>query len=153
MEGFTEAVRTVCFVSVGICLIGKIGGATKLKAQLEFIFKLILAVVIVSSFFSENIEFDLSDIRRNCISERADYKALYERELAESTGKNISDVLMSQLRAAGVKAEKIRTEVNISKDGSISINKVIVETDETEAAANIIRNSLGQETEVVNEKV
>jgi len=153
MGDFTEAVRTVCFVSVGICLIGKISGATKLKAQLEFIFKLILAVVIVSSFFSGDIEFDLSDIKGLCVAESTDYSGIYENELARQTGENISDVLMSQLRAAGITVEKIRTEVNISEDGSISINKVIVEAEEPEAAADLIRNSLGQETEVINGKV
>ena len=87
------------------------------------------------------------------LSDISGYAEIYDNELARQTGENISNVLMTQLKAAGIAVEKIRTDVNISTDGSISINKVIVETEEPEAAARLIRNSLGQETEVINGKV
>ena len=152
MEGFTTAVRTVCLVSAGIFLIESIAGGTNLKKQMEIILKLVLAVVIIEPFVGGNIEFDLSGIETGG-SDISGYAEIYDNELARQTGENISNVLMTQLKAAGIAVEKIRTDVNISTDGSISINKVIVETEEPEAAARLIRNSLGQETEVINGKV
>ena len=143
----------MCLVSAGICLIKEITGGSKLKVQIDMLFKLILAIVLISPFFGDDIEIKLPDISGIENRGSRDYSEIYENSIAERMGENISDVLMSQLRAAGIAIENIRTEVNISKDGSISINKVIVETEDTEAAAVIIRDSLGQETEVINGKV
>ena len=150
MEDFTSAVRTVCIVSAGICLIKAIAGSSKLKVRIDMLFKLLLAVVIVSPFVKEDIEIKLPDISGISSSDSTNYTDMYEKDLAERSGENISDVLMTQLKAAGVAVEKIRTEVNISHDGSISINRVIIETEYPDAAARIIRESLGEETEVVN---
>ncbi len=143
----------MCLVSAGICLIKEITGGSKLKVQIDMLFKLILAIVLISPFLGDDIEIKLPDISGIESRGSRDYSEIYENSIAERMGENISDVLMSQLRAAGIAIENIRTEVNISEDGSISINKVIVETEDTEAAAVIIRDSLGQETEVINGKV
>ena len=63
---------------------------------------------------------------------------------------NINDILLSQLNSAGISVEDIDTEVNISENSGISINRVIIRTAEFEKAAELIRSSLGQETEVIN---
>ena len=151
MSDITTAVRTICLMAAGIGLLENITSGTKLRTQMEFILKLVLAAAIAAPFVSGS--FDLSDISINSISEAEDYTDVYQQELAAQTSQNISDVLSAQLKAAGIAVGNIRTEVNISQDGSISINKVIVETEEPEAAARLIRNSLGQETEVINGKV
>ena len=57
---------------------------------------------------------------------------------------------MQQIEAAGIKCEKIETEVNISETNSISISSVTIRADNFEAAAKVVRNSLGAETEVYN---
>ena len=150
MENFVAAVRAVCYVSVGICIVQSITEGTRLRAQAEFILKLIFAVAVTSPIVSGvfNIELpDLSAFDRNDYSYSAE---IYENELCTQLSENISAVLREQLAAAGIKAEKIQTEVNISEDGSISINRVIISTSDFEASAQLIRGSIGQETEVIN---
>ena len=60
-------------------------------------------------------------------------------------------MLLGQSNSSGIACYKIETDVNISDDGSISINRVILIADDFEKAAEIVRSSLGQDTEVVNE--
>ncbi|SHM32794.1 hypothetical protein [Ruminococcus flavefaciens] len=150
MEEITSAVRAVCITAAGICIIGHITEGTRLRSQAEFVYKLVFVAVVAGLIFNVKgkINFpDLSGFDRDEISFSTES---YDNAVAEQTGKNISDILLSQLSAAGIKVDNIRTEVNISHDGSISINRVIISTAELEKAAGIIRSSLGQETEVVN---
>ena len=70
--------------------------------------------------------------------------------IKKQTEKNISDVLAEQISAAGINCGEILTEVNISEDFSISINRVTVKTDDFFGAERIIRETLGSSTEVIN---
>ena len=78
-------------------------------------------------------------------------KEIYDEEIIRQTEKNISDVLTAQVRSAGINVEKIAADVNILQNGSIVINRVFINTSDNDSAAGIIRGSLGQETEVVDE--
>ena len=57
---------------------------------------------------------------------------------------------MEQIKASGIKCEEIKVSVNISETNSIDINSITVSADNYEAAADVIRSSLGAETEVRN---
>ena len=78
-------------------------------------------------------------------------KEIYDKEIIRQTEKNISDVLTAQVISAGINVEKIAADVNILQNGSIVINRVFINTSDNDSAAGIIRGSLGQETEVVDE--
>lgn len=150
MKELTSAAGGVCAVSVLICVLRMISGATRLKSQAEFIMKLILGIAVAAVFTDGISDFELPE---TFIGSGTDYSIMSqvgEEEVAARAEENISEVLRGQLRAAGIDAEKIRTEVNILQDGSITISKVVISTEDIEAAAAIIRSSLGQETEVVN---
>ena len=150
MENFVAAVRAVCYVSVGICIVQSITEGTRLRAQAEFILKLIFAVAVTAPIVSGVFNIELPDLSAFDSTDYSYSSEIYENELCTQLSENISAVLREQLKAAGIKAEKIQTEVNISEDGSISINRVIISTSDFEASARLIRGSIGQETEVIN---
>ena len=150
MENFVAAVRAVCYVSVGICIVRSITEGTRLRAQAEFILKLIFAVAVAAPIVSGVFNIELPDLSAFDSTDYSYSAEIYENELRAQLSENISAVLSEQLAAAGIKAEKIKTEVNISEDGSISINRVIISTSDFEASAAVIRGSIGQETEVIN---
>lgn len=150
MDNFVAAVRAVCYVSVGICIVQSITDGTKLRSQAGFIFKLIFAVALTAPIVGGVFNIELPDLSAFDSTEYSYSNEIYENELRAHLSENISAVLRDQLYAAGIKTEKIDTDVNISEDGSININRVIISTSDYEASAEIIRDSIGQETEVVN---
>ncbi len=153
MEQIKNSVIAVCTVSAAICIIESLVSGTRLKNQMKLILDLVLIAAAVIPFLKGGIELDLSGF----ISERSiDYGyslEIYNEELRRQTSYNVSSVLLQQINAAGIQCEKIETEVNISEDGSISITKVTLKTDNFKDAAEIVRSSLGNETEVVNENI
>lgn len=150
MENFTSAVRAVCIVSAGICLIKNMTGGTKLKTHMELLLKLIFALVLLAPLVKGGIGLELPDFSGFSGGGQSYSTELYDNELIRQTSENISEVLQAQIEAAGLSCDKIVTEVNISEDSSISISRVIISSEQFEAAAEIIRSSLGAETEVVN---
>lgn len=149
MENVKSAVMAVCIVSAAKCLIGNIAAASKLKNQLAMILNLLLAVVMISPFVSGISGFELPEISDYELE--YDYSGdIYAEVLVKQTAMNIESVLMEQISAAGIPCEKIEVEVNISPDYSISISRVTVTSEDFQAAAEIIRKSLGDGTEVLN---
>lgn len=145
------AVLAVCVFSAAKSLIGQTAGSVKMKDQLKLILDILLALVITAPFVSGFADFQLPEIGNY---ELADYdcsQELYDAALAEQTASNVCDILAEQIAAAGIACEKITADVNILSDGSISISRVTVNTEDIEGAAEVIRNTLGGETEVVNE--
>ena len=150
MEGFVFAVRAVCFTSAGICFVRCITDGTKLRGQADFVLKLIFAFVVVSPVVNGIFNIELPDLSAFDCTDYSYSSEIYENEMRIQLSENISSVLEDQLNAAGIKTEKIETEVNIMQDGSIDISRVIISTSDFEASAGIIRSSIGQETEVIN---
>lgn len=149
MENVKSAVMAVCIVSAAKCLIGSIASASKLKNQLAMILNLLLAVVMISPFVSGISGFELPEISDYELE--YDYSGdVYAQVLAQQTAMNIESVLIEQLAAVGIPCEKIEVGINISPDYSISISRVTVTSEDFQAAAEIIRKSLGDGTEVVN---
>ena len=150
MDSFVTAVRAVCFVSIGICIVQTITDGTRLRGQADMILKLIFAVAVTAPIVSGAFHIELPDLSAFDSTDYSYSAEIYENELRTQLSDNISAVLLEQLDAAGIKTEKMDTEVNISQDGSISINRIIISTSDFEASAKIIRESIGQETEVIN---
>lgn len=148
MEGLSAAVKSVCLISAAVCITDMITGGTKLRRQIRFILDLIFIIVIAAPVVKGTFELELPDISQYELSDSGD--DAYRTAMTEATAANISSVLMSQLEAAGISCSKIETNVNISEDNSISISSVTISADNFEAAAEIIRNSLGYDTEVLD---
>ncbi len=149
MDEIKAAVGAVCAVSAVRCVVGNITSATRLKNQVMIILDLLLAAVMAAFFMRGCSSFELPEISVYEY-ESGEYESAYEETLESQVSSNICLVLQQQLEAAGIDCEKIQAEVNISADGSIFINRVTVISGDFQAASDIIRSSLGTETEVVN---
>lgn len=148
MEDFKNAVMAVCIVSAGVCIIENMVTATKLKSQMKLLLNLTVATVLIASFTKGGISFELPDFPSYDADEYS--YSLYSEEMCRQTAENISDILLEQLSASGINCSKIETEVNISDDNSIFISKVTISADDFGKATEIIRNSIGSDTEVIN---
>lgn len=149
MDEIKAAVGAVCAVSAVRCVIGNITSATRLKKQVMIIMDLLLALVMASFFMRGCSSFELPEIAVYEY-ESGEYENTYEKALESQVSSNICLVLQQQIEAAGISCEGIQADVNISADNSIYINRVTVISGDFQAASEIIKASLGAETEVVN---
>lgn len=150
MESMTAAVKSVCIISAAICIIESLTAGTKFRSQVKLLLNLIFIMVIASPLVKGTFELELPDIGEYDVSDYSTAESVYNDEMLRVTGENISSVLRNQLESAGIICYKIETSVNISETNSISISSVTISTDNFEAAAEIIKNSLGSETEVLD---
>ncbi len=150
MEEFAKVIKAVCIISAGICLVDGLASGTRLKNQMKFLLNLVFITVVVTPIISGTFSLELPKLDIQSITDYGDSEMLYHEELKRQTGANISLVLEQQLSAAGINCTEIETNINISETNSISISSVTVKADDFEAAARVIRNSLGAETEVYN---
>lgn len=150
MENIKSAVMAVCIVSAVKCLIGSITAVSKLKNQIGMLLNLLLAVVMISPFVNGLSDFELPEISDYELTGYDYSDDIYASALAEQTAMNVESVLIQQISSAGIQCEKINAEINISPDYSISISRVTVTSEDFEVVAEIIRKSLGDETEVIN---
>ncbi len=151
MEEIKNSVLAVCTVSAAICIVESLVSGTRLKNQMMLILNLVLITAAAAPFFKGGFIIDLSEFSSNNVSDYGCSQEIYNEELRRQTSYNVSAVLLQQIQSSGISCEKIETEVNILADGSISITKVTLKTDNFKKAAEIIRSSLGSETEVVDE--
>lgn len=151
MESLKNSVIAVCTVSAAICIMESLVSGTRLKNQMKLILNLVLITAAAAPFFKGGFHIDLSEPGSFSSADYGYSQEIYNEELRRQTSYNISSVLLQQIQAAGISCEKIETEINIPEDGSISITKVTLKTDDFKRAAEIVRSSLGNETEVVNE--
>lgn len=151
MENFKAAVTSVCIVSAAICLIENLTSGTALKNQMKLMMKLIFALALLTPIVSGGAGIELPEPEDYEFSDDGYSLELYNSELEKAISENVADVLRGQLRAAGISFGNISVSVNISDDGSISISKVVISAEDFRAASEIIKNSLGEGTEVINE--
>lgn len=150
MENITAAIKSVCIISAVICIVDSLTAGTRFRSQIKLILNLVLIIVIAAPLVKGTFELNLPDLSLYEMSDYSNTENVYREEMLYTTGENISAVLRSQLEAAGIVCDKIETSVNISETNSISISSVTISTDNFEAAAEIIRNSLGSDTEVLH---
>ncbi len=150
MESIKEIIRAVCIISAAICIMDGLVSGTRLKNQMKFLLNLIFVTVIATPILKGTLKFELPDLKQYTLPEYTQEDELYNEEIRIQTGENISSVLLQQLEAAGIECSKIETKVNISETNSIYISNVTVSADDFQSAAQVIRNSLGEETEVID---
>lgn len=140
------AVLSVCIISLAVSLSENLTSGTKLGKQVKFILSLIVISVIFRPF-SENISLpDIPDIPE--FQQYSD--EFYNNEMKNRISENISKTLEDELLKNGINTDFIDTDINISDSDSISINSVTVGTDNFQRAEIIIKENLGEETEVLN---
>ena len=147
MESFRAAIIAVCTLSAGICLADNMTSGTTLGGQLRSVLRLIMAIVIIAPFAGGTASMELPQTD-DYILEYNGSEGMYIDELERQTAENVGEVLAQQLTAAGISFGEITVEVNISVDMSISINRVRIRTEQRAETEEVIRSSLGCETEV-----
>ena len=150
MEGLNSAVRAICAVSAVMCVVEALAGGTRLKGQLRLILDLILALVLTAPIVKGGMEFELPVIDQADLSAYGYSQEVYLAQVKAQSEENIASVLAEQISGAGIACENVSVEVNISPDLSIDISKVELKTDSFSQAAEVVRSSLGAETEVVD---
>lgn len=150
MEGLNSAVRAICAVSAVMCVVEALAGGTRLKGQLRLILDLILALVLTAPLVKGGLEFELPVIDQADLSAYGYSQEVYLAQVKAQSEENIASVLAEQISGAGISCENVSVEVNISPDLSIDISKVELKTDSFSQAAEVVRSSLGAETEVVD---
>ncbi len=150
MDRIKTAAAAICAVSAGGAVISGLFGGTPLKRQMKLLLDVILAIVLISPFTGGGPAIDLPEV---CTFDMGDYgysRELYIEALREQTAANVAEVLREQIEAAGIECGEIEPEVNISEDMSIEIVRVVLTADDAAAAAEIVKDSLGADTEVVD---
>lgn len=150
METIRNTAVSICIVSAGIFAVRSIIADQSLRSRAETLLKMLFAIVLITPFLRGDLSLELPELTQYELAEQGFSQELYESELAKQTAENVSQVLKEQIQASGIVCENISAEVNISEDGSIIISKVTVRADAPERAAEIIRNCLGNDTEVIN---
>ena len=149
MDGLRAAVLAVCAVSAARCVIGSIVSVTKLKNQVMLLLDMLLALLLITPFVQGISGFTMPELPEFEMPGYVMENDAYTKALEAETEKSISDVLCRQLDAAGINYSFLVTDVNILADYSISISSVTITAEDFEAAALIVKNSLGYETEVI----
>ena len=145
METVKSAAAAVCFLGTAFSIIGCFLPAEKFKSEFKLIFSLMMIVIIAKPFISGDI--DLKDTNASAVQVQADvdYGVQYGEELLrQSVCANVSGNI-ERLCAEKNIAAKISADVNISEDGSISINRIDIKaSDESSAyeAEKLIRSEI-----------
>lgn len=150
MENIKSIVMAICALSGARCLVGNLVADSKLKSGVVTIFNLLLALIMITPFAQGTIHFELPDISDYSYPTAYYEDDKYAMALKSETEANITAILEQQLQSANINFESIEPDVNISADYSISISSVTIKADDYEAAALMVKNSLGSETEVIN---
>ncbi len=150
MEELKSTIRNICILSVGICVLKYLISGTKLAKQMELIFRIVCVIVIAEPLLKHGLHIELPDFSEYLDRNYTITETEYNEELKKQSAENIEQVLEQQITASGVKCEEIDVNINIMSDNSILINKVTVRADDFARAEEIIKNSLGADTEVEN---
>lgn len=151
MEAVRSAAAAVCFLGTAFSIIGCFLPAEKFKSEFKLIFSLMMIVIIAKPFVSGDI--DLKDANASAVQTQADIddSVRYGEELLrQSVCANISENI-ERLCAEKNIAVQISSNVNISEDGSISINRIDIQaSDESSALAaeKLIRSEIPGEYEI-----
>jgi hypothetical protein len=149
MEQLKSLIKSICIISAVICLVGGLISGTRLKSQMKMILNLIFITVVITPVIKGTLNIELPDAESYFNQDYSEDTA-YRESLKKQMEKNVADVLMEQIEANGIKCSEIEIDINISETNSIDISSVTVKADDFNAAADVIRNSLGDETEVYN---
>lgn len=125
MDTFRSIAFAACFLGIVITIFNSLYPSEKFSKQLKTIFSLIFILSIIKPITAGKITFpEIGDT----VSASADhYASLNEntyKYFISSVERNISSTLSGKLREKNIYPEEIETSINISENGSISINEV-----------------------------
>ncbi|MCM1328569.1 MAG: hypothetical protein NC253_03935 [Ruminococcus sp.] len=125
MESFRAIAFAACFLGIVITIFNSLYPSEKFAKQIKTIFSLIFILSVAKPIAAGKIEFpEIGDT----VSASAEYySSLNDNTYSyfiSSVESNISAALAGKLREKNIYPEEIETSINISENGSISINEV-----------------------------
>lgn len=149
MSEIWESLLSVCVVLAAAEVIGKLCGENSMVNLVRSLIALALAVSILSGLFS--LDLDFTQPRRKTEEKQEELSQYVGDQLEEAARQETENWLQGLLAAAGMKAEKIRAEIDIGEDSSIVLKKVsalFVYESDAERARALFQTTLGDGTEV-----
>lgn len=125
MESFRLISITACFLGIVITIFNSLYPSEKFAKQVKVIFSLIFILSIIKPFAAGKTALPETEYAVSASAER--YEALGDSAygyFVSSVESNISASLAAKLREKNIYPEEIETSINISDNGSISINEV-----------------------------
>lgn len=150
MEALKKLVAVSCFLAVGISMLDMLCPEKKFEKQMRLIFSLFFLIGLAAPFLSGG-GFSFEGFN---LSEKSDFSSVQnslKEDYKTAIEKNISSALLEKLKANGINADKISTNVNISDDNSISISEIEVELSDKgleQKAFDVIKNEVGGDVRI-----
>ena len=139
MDKFKLIIASAGFIAVVISMFECLYPAEKFNKQLNYIFSLILILTVTESFFRGDINFiqtvNKMDISSKQMSDNSDDVWGYFKTSVEN---NISTNISKHLEENKIMTAEIKTSINISDSGSISINEIEITVEEAVQEGEII---------------
>ena len=127
MQTFRLIAMTACFLGIVITIFNSLYPSEKFSKQVKIIFSLIFILSIAKPIAAGKIT--LPEIGETVSASSDYYSSLSDNTydyFIRSVENNISASLEAKLHEKNIYPEEIQTSINISDNGSISINEVII---------------------------
>lgn len=152
MAGFEMVIISAGFIALVISLTESLYPSERYSKQLKYIFSIIMILTIAEPFVSDDVEFIETgsnfDISEEQLSNENENVFEYFKSSVEN---NINMELSRVLEDKHINVEKIKTSINISDSGSISINEIEIAVENTAREGEIIaliKKNIGEEINV-----
>lgn len=144
-----EAFIAVCAVLAAVELAARLCSQNAMVDFVRGLAVLVLLVSAVSGLFS--LEWDLTGPQTRTEQAQEELSAYVSDQLEAAARQDMAQWVEGLLASAQIKAEKIAVDTDITDDGSIVLTKVsalFAYHSEAERAGALLKNTLGEETEV-----
>jgi hypothetical protein len=151
MNGLSAAAAVACFAGIVISMIDVLSPSDKFLKQMKIMFALMFILCVVTPIASGEITFDDFAVAASVETELDSSSAAGDEYFIRAVESNISRNLAEILSDEGIETEKIKTSINISESGGISINVIeafIKNGDEADAALSALYKASGETAEV-----
>jgi hypothetical protein len=151
LDGLRAIAAVACFAGIVISMIDVLAPSDKFIKQMKIMFALMFILCVVTPIVKGDITFDDFAVSASVESDLRQSQAAGDEYFTRAVENNISRNLADILRTGGIETEKIKTSINISESGGISIIVIeafIKDPNEAEAAANALYAASGESAEV-----
>ena len=152
MSAFRLMAGTACFLGIVITIFSSLYPSDKFAKQMKIIFSLIFVISIIKPVVQG--KFDFPEISETVSASADHYSSLSDNTydyFIRSVESNISTSLEAELNKKNIYPGEIETSINISDNGSISINEVKItlnDMSEYSEAVKCIRETVESEVTV-----
>ena len=140
MQTFRLIAMTACFLGIVITIFNSLYPSEKFSKQVKIIFSLIFILSIAKPIAAGKIT--IPEIGRTVSASSDYYSSLSDNTydyFIRSVENNISASLAAKLHEKNIYPEEIQTSINISDNGSISINEVIITLKDMTASSETVQ--------------